>query len=147
MTKLCCVTYKDEVSAGKKARNDLEISYQRHIFAANMTRLGQFEQGDMVWICADENKKKFAFLAMIEEKVEHTFMDWQQAGGEIWKYNFRIRPLTDILDMTPHSPWRLRLREICHQCGKNENIMFNMRFCSEKLIDVVYQFLEQIIVN
>jgi len=148
MTKLCCVTYKDNVSAGKKARNDLEISFQWHIFASDMTRLAQFGRGDLVWICADEKikqkKSKMAFLAIMEEKVEEAFLDWQRAGGKCWKYNFRIRPLTGLLDMTPHSPLRMRLGEICHQNGKNQNLMFNMRFCSEKLLDVVLLFLEQL---
>jgi mRNA-degrading endonuclease RelE of RelBE toxin-antitoxin system len=136
--KLACVTYKDKFSAGEKAFNDLEISYNKKIFAAGMSRLRSFDSGDYVIICAVKDKKKYCFIAQISEKLEDdSLLDWHEQGGMIWKYNFYIEPLTEIVDITKGTETRDKCEEVCERLKLKKNNLFNMRFCSERMLSAL----------
>jgi hypothetical protein len=142
-TKLCCVTYKDKYSAGEKAINDLNISFKNNIFAAGMKRLKSFTKGDYIIICADENKKKLCFLARIVEKVEIKLPDWKSQGGKYWDYNFKIVSLSKITEVTTKTSKREKINLIAQNLGLNGNNLFNMRFCSEKLLKALKEIVDQ----
>jgi len=133
-TKLICVSYQDEFSAGNISINDLNISFENKIFAAGAKRLSKFEKDDFVIICANENKKRKCFLARISSKVP-TIQTWHEQGGQLWNYNFEIDILTGITDITPNGHTKNLMENIFRNLGLNINNLFNSRFCSEKLMD------------
>jgi hypothetical protein len=141
MTRLACVTYTDEFSAGNRSLNDLRISYENKVFAAGMNRLKLFDHGDYVIICATEDRKRYCFIALIIQKLEEPLKDWHNQGGMIWKYNFYIKPLTKIVEISKKTSIRNKCDEICTRLGFNENNLFNMRFCSEKLLPVIDEII------
>ena len=111
-TKFACVTYKDNYSAKSEALTDLKISFDNNVFAAGKKRLEGFKPGDYVMICADDNKKKFGFLAQIVEKLDIVLNDWVDRGGKEWEFNFLIRSITPIMDLSAKSTIRTQMKEI-----------------------------------
>ena len=143
-TRLICVSYVDAYSAGKQSMNDLRISFEQHVFAAGSNRLASFRVGDLVIICANEkDKTRRAFVAIIMECLDQPLSNWHEQGGVLWKYNFRIQPITGITNITPHSESRQAIDLIMEQSGLSRNKLFNSRFCSNKLIDGLARLLEE----
>ena len=142
-TKFACVTYKDNYSAKSEALTDLKISFDNNVFAAGKKRLEGFKPGDYVMICADDNKKKFGFLAQIVEKLDIVLNDWVDRGGKEWEFNFLIRSITPIMDLSAKSTIRTQMKEIASLQGLNSNNMFNMRFCSKKLLPLLQNTMNQ----
>lgn len=142
-TRIICVSYKDNFSAGKKSMNDLHISFQYKIFAAGTKRLASYRVNDYVIICANENKKRWAFLARITECMDEPLSEWHDQGGQLWNYNFRIQPITGITEITPRSSTRNAIDHIMDQAGLNKNNLFNSRFCSNKLISGIALIFKQ----
>lgn len=134
LTKLVCVSYVDKYSAGKQSMNDLLISYEQKIFAAGSKRLASYRPGDYVIICANDPRRRWAFLARITECLDETLDAWHDQGGNHWEYNFRIQPLTGVTEITPHSNSRITIDHYMEECGLGTNKLFNSRFCSNKLI-------------
>lgn len=130
--KLICVTYTDNMSAGHLSINDLFISYKEQIFAANSTRLKYFTKGDYVIICATQNKEKLFFVAKIVSVVHHPLTEWSRQGGELWKYNFNIEPITEITHLTERR--KNQIQTILNSMRLNPNNLLHPRFCSEKLM-------------
>lgn len=142
-TKFACITYKDKHSAERSALNDLNISYNNNIFAAGLKRLKGFKEGDYVMICADDRRKKFGFLAQIVEKLDTILTVWADQGGDIWEFNFAIQSISPIMDLSSQSTIRTQMKEIGTHLGLNSNNMFNMRFCSEKLLPLLQKTINQ----
>lgn len=142
-TKLVCVTYADEYSAGKQAINDLHISFHSNVFAAGSSALRCFDVGDYTLICANENKTRKAFVGKITERIHTPLTHWHDQGGKIWPYNFIIEPVTGITDITPGTEKRIAMETLLDRCGLKKTTLFNSRFCSKKLISGLACLIEK----
>ena len=136
-TKLMCVSYTDECSAGNKSMNDLMISFNRGILAAGSKRLATFDACDIVIVTATDEHSRKCFVARITAPVDTPFQDWVKEGGRVWEYNFTIDPISDIIDITNNNELSMKIKQKCRDMNQKENNMFNSRFCSEKLIGVL----------
>lgn len=136
-TRLGCISYTDAYSVGRKSMNDFRISYEHKIFAAGMKKLKSFREGNYVFICANDRRTRWTFLAKITECIYNPLRD-----GKLWEYNFLIEPVTDIIEITPQSPSRIAIDNCMKECGLNTNLLFNSRFCSQKLLHGVSYMLD-----
>jgi hypothetical protein len=91
MDHLSTSNYNDGMSANNDSYKDLEIAYENKIHGDKVTLLlGQFV------LITDQGAKHF-FLAKIDEalpRIEH----WANEGGRVWPRNYKITPLTPIIE-------------------------------------------------
>jgi hypothetical protein len=83
--------YNDAMSANGNSFKDLEISYEKKIHGDKVTLLvGQYV------LITDQGAKHY-FLAKVDEALPR-ITDWASEGGRVWPRNYKITPLTPIIE-------------------------------------------------
>jgi hypothetical protein len=125
-TKIVCVSYTDERSAGGSSMEDMTIGYEHRAVGSNMSHLASAAKGDFVVVTAYNASKQRVFMVGVLGDAYPTCNLWQKEGGEVWKYNFHFTPITQILVLEKVYPvWKT----ICDQYRLNHHLIFNTRLC------------------
>lgn len=135
MRSFVCVTYTDDRSAGRCSIRDLQISAEQKTVGCSSVNLGRAKPGDIVLICAAGSPDRLFMFGELTEKIE-SCRAWADEGGEMWKYNFRFTPLTNILSYD--SSLRKRVSDACKKHGVH-NQVFNSRYAQRKHLAVVQE--------
>jgi hypothetical protein len=140
MENIRCVGYKNEYSAEKSSFRDLEIGLEYGVVGCSSKVFGSknTKRGDIVLITADKDKKRYAIIGRLEEKIEGNCIKWMEHGGMMWDYNWTYTPLTNIFQIDNEEIKQLSLR---HDV-KWKNV-FHSRFSSKIVRPVVDELIEK----
>ena len=122
---IACISYADDFSANRCGLDDLLIGYNNGIVACSQKKWNTMKKGDIAIVTGKLNKKRYFYVCMLTKRVDEPFIDWFEAGGKVWDYNFRCVALTGIEEIDYE-----KTEKCCESSSVNVKNMFNMRFCS-----------------
>jgi hypothetical protein len=125
-TKIFCVSYTDERSAGGSSMEDMTLGLEHRVVGSNMPHLANAKKGDFVVVTAyNASKKRICVFGVLGDDYPSCTL-WEKEGGEVWKYNFHFTPITGILNIeTLYPTWKI----ICDRSNLNYRLIFNTRLC------------------
>ena len=91
------VRYSNRFSVGGKAVNDMYISYKNRVVGSNDEAMEYAEIGSLVIITDGR------YILIGEITGAASYKDaavWERAGGRMWKYNYKMKPLTMVTKLT-----------------------------------------------
>jgi hypothetical protein len=137
-TKLMCISYTDEHSAHKDSLADLNLGAHHGVVGCNSARFKSFKEGDIILITAAHNSTRYFQFGKIQTRLDGCRL-WANEGGKLWDHNYTYTPLTTITILTPGLK---QIRdEMCGRHNLNANYLMNSRFCSDKFLPMVSEFI------
>ncbi len=138
MTKVRCVTYKDEFSADHDAVNDLLIGARHCVVGCNSKVFGSSKPGDLVIITA----KRFFTVGTLTERLYECTL-WADNGGRTWDHNFIYTPLLPgIYERTPELT--ARVETLCAEILIDPAYLFHSRFCGVRYAPVLRTLIAEL---
>ncbi len=129
------------MSVENNSLKDLQLGSENKVVGSNSRALGACKSGDRVIITANYGKKKYFTVGLITEDLPGCTL-WSDAGGHLWKYNFKYTPLLAITEFTSELK---KFREVCaKKFDVNPNNLFNSRFCSSKCNELLDDLLDEL---
>ena len=141
VTKVRCVTYKDEFSADRCTYNDLLIGVKHKTVGCGSKVFNASKTGDLVIITGNLGKARFFTIGTLKERLESCDL-WAAEGGRVWDYNFTYEPLTGVHEVTAKVE-----ALIAASCKKHEvdpRYVMHSRFCGERYAPVLRDLVDKL---
>lgn len=135
-----CIVYKNEFSADHSSYRDLEIGVENGVVGCSSKVFGSnnTKRGDLVLITGEKNKKRYAVIGMLTEKIEGDCIEWLIQGGKLWDYNWKYIPLTNIFQIDNEE-----IKELSFRHNIKWKNVFHPRFSSKIVRPVVDELIEK----
>jgi hypothetical protein len=141
MRTSAAVIYKNNASVGNNSNNDMQIGFENGVVGSNGTAMPSVGEGTVILV---HNKETMCIGVVIRKATRDESTCWINAGegGREWKYNFKVRWLTDIVLITPLL--KIIIKELCDYSSQDSSKFFDPVCHSSNFRNVVFRLVENI---
>jgi len=102
------VCYTDSYSINGNSDKDITVGYEANVVGSNNPAMSSVRTGTFIVV---HNQRCICVGEVIGEASNTESKTWSERGGRDWKYNFKVRWLSEIVPLT--SMVKLQIKELC----------------------------------
>jgi hypothetical protein len=92
------VSYADRYSVDGNSTIDQTIGHKEGVVGSNTESLKKINSGDII-VTTAKNGRYIHVSRVIRPATESEASVWVTRGGKMWKYNYKVEPLTDLIKL------------------------------------------------